>query len=314
MPDYRKLIDQETWAFIKRSDAFYPPGGVSLPIGDRRRAYDAMCRAFDAGRPEGVTVEDRELGSSSGPLAVRFYRPAGRDAAATILYFHGGGFMLGGLESHDSICAELCAGTGYDLISVDYRLAPEHLHPAAFDDAMAAFRWAARSCDGPIVLAGDSAGGNLAAAVSHLTRGDQVRPAAQVLIYPGLGSDVRSASCLEHAEAPMLTRRDVLAYRGARSGGAAGTGEIALWPLADANFANLPPTFVVAAECDPLCSDAATYGRRILAGGGNAHWVVEKGLVHGYLRARHSVGRARAGFSRIVEAIRRLGQGEWPPL
>jgi acetyl esterase len=314
MADYRRLIDPETWAFIERSDSFYPPDAASLSIEDNRKAYDAMCQALDAGRPEGVSTEDRKLEGSSDPLPVRLYRAARRDDAATVVYFHGGGFTLGGLESHDSVCAEICAGTGYDLMSVDYRLAPEHLHPAAFDDAMTAFRWAARSCDGRIVLAGDSAGGNLAAAVSHLTRGDETKPAAQVLIYPGLGGDTGSGSYVEHAEAPMLTLRDVETYRGVRSGGAAGTGEIALWPLADADFANLPPTFVVAAECDPLCSDAEAYGSRVVAAGGNAYWVVERGLVHGYLRARHSVGRARASFSRIVEATGRLGRGEWPPL
>ena len=314
MTDYRQLIDAETWAFIERSDSFYPSGAATLSIAQNRQAYDAMCRAFDAGRPQGVATEDQTIKGLTVPLAVRIYRAADRDCTASIVYFHGGGFTLGSLDSHDSVCAELCSATGFDVVSVDYRLAPEHLHPAAFDDAMATFEWAACSRNCRIVLAGDSAGGNLAAAASHATRGNEKKPAGQVLIYPGLGGDSRRGSYVEHAEAPMLTIRDVHLYSRVRSGGADGTGQIALWPLADADFANLPPTVVVAAECDPLCSDAAAYGSRIIAAGGKAEWRVEKGLVHGYLRARHSVGRARASFSRIVEATRRLGRGEWPPL
>ncbi len=313
MTDYRQRIDAEIWAFIERSESFYPPDAGSLPIAGKRKAYDAMCRAFEAGRPEGVSAEERTIEGPAGPLPMRAYRAQNRDVAAAILYFHGGGFTLGGLESHDSICAELCGGTAFDLVAVDYRLAPEHLHPAAFDDAMAAFRWAVLNLDCRIVLAGDSAGGNLAAAVSHLTRGDEVKPAAQMLIYPDLGGDLGHGSHVEHAEAPLLTLGDVRACRGVRTGGADSTGQIALWPLHDADFANLPPTTIVAAECDPLCSDAEAYGSRIVAAGGKAEWHVEKGLVHGYLRARHSAGRARAGFYRIVEATRRLGHGEWPP-
>ena len=95
-----------------------------------------------------------------------------------------------GCDSHDDVCAELCGRTGYELVSVDYRLAPEHLHPAAFDDALAAFEWIAASLPQPILLAGDCAGGNLAAAVSHATRGHSRAPIGQVLIYPGLGGDI----------------------------------------------------------------------------------------------------------------------------
>ena len=229
-----------------------------------------------------------------------------------VLYFHGGGFILGGLESHDDVCAELCARTGFEVVSVDYRLAPEHLHPAAFDDALAAFEWAAATCDQPVLLCGDSAGGNLAAAVSHATRGHKQRPAGQVLIYPGLGGDHSRGSYVTHAEAPMLTLRDLDFYKGIRTGGRDATGEINFSPLADANFANLPPTVIITAECDPLSSDGEAYGSRIQAAGGKAWWFEEPGLVHGYLRARHSVARARASFSRIVEAVSALGKDEWP--
>ncbi|AEH84933.1 alpha/beta hydrolase [Mesorhizobium opportunistum] len=310
MTDYSTLIDAETWAFIERTNSYYPPDTIDYTIAEQRAIYDRMCREFFAGYPEGVAVETSAIATSTHNIPIRSYRSA-RQAAATVLYIHGGGFILGGLDSHDDVCAELCARTGYEVVSVDYRLAPEHLHPAAFDDAMSAFEWVAANRDHPIVLCGDSAGGNLCAAVSHATRGHAKRPFGQVLIYPGLGSDRSRGSYVTHAEAPMLTARDIEFYKHVRTGGLDQTGDITLSPLADADFANLPPTVLITAECDPLSSDGEAYRDRIVAAGGRAYWLEEPGLVHGYLRARHTVGRARASFTRIVDAVAALGQGAW---
>jgi acetyl esterase len=309
--DYSKLIDKETWAFIERTNSYYPPDTVDYTIGQQRAIYDRMCREFFAGYPEGVTAETSAIAEEDHDIPIRTYRNKTPDDAALVLYYHGGGFILGGLESHDDVCAELCKRTGYEVVSVDYRLAPEHLHPAAFDDALAAFEWAIATDSRNILLCGDSAGGNLAAGVSHATRGHRRRPVGQVLIYPGLGGDHTKGSYVTHAEAPMLTVRDMVFYKDVRTGGADVSDDITYAPLKDANFANLPPTIIVSAECDPLSSDGQAYCARITADGGRAAWFNEKGLVHGYLRARHTVGRARTSFTRIVEAVKALGKGEW---
>ncbi len=310
MTDYTKLIDGETWAYIERVDSFYPPDAIDHTIEQQRAVYEHMCQAFHTGYPAGVTAQDASISAPARDIPIRIYRKAEKPEAV-VLYFHGGGFILGGLDSHDDVCAEICDRTGYDVVSVDYRLAPEHLHPAAFDDALAAFEWAAKAYRQPVVLSGDSAGGNLAAAVSHATRGDAARPVGQMLIYPGLGGDRASGSYVTHAEAPQLTLRDLEFYKHVRTGGGETTGDITLAPLADGDFSNLPPTVVITAECDPLSSDGEAYGRRIAEAGGRAYWLEEPGLVHGYLRARHSVARARASFTRIVEAIGALGRQEW---
>ncbi|MER9655343.1 alpha/beta hydrolase [Mesorhizobium sp. M0152] len=310
MTDYGKLIDAETRTFIERTNSYYPPDTIDYTIAEQREIYDRMCREFFAGYPEGVTAETTAIAGPACDIPIRIYRGAPR-AAVTVLYVHGGGFMLGGLDSHDDVCAELCARTGYEVISVDYRLAPEHLHPAAFDDVMSAFDWAAANRKHPILLCGDSAGGNLAAAVSHATRGHVKKPIGQVLIYPGLGGDSSRGSYVTHAEAPMLTIRDLEFYKNIRTGGVDSTGDITQSPLADADFAYLPPTVLVTAQCDPLSSDGEAYRDRVVAAGGRAVWLEEKGLVHGYLRARHTVGRARASFTRIVDAVATLGQGSW---
>ncbi|SIT54213.1 conserved hypothetical protein [Mesorhizobium prunaredense] len=310
MTDYKKLIDAETWAFIERTNSYYPPDAIDYTIDQQRDIYDRMCREFSAGRPDNVTAETTAI-ATSHPIPIRIYRTPAPEAAAMVLYFHGGGFILGGLDSHDDLCAELCSRTGYEVVSVDYRLAPEHLHPAGFDDAISAFEWAATSYKRPILLCGDSAGGNLAAAVSHATRGHARRPIGQVLIYPGLGGDRSQGSYVTHAEAPMLTVRDLDFYTNIRTGGEDRTGDLTLSPLADADFANLPPTVLITAQCDPLSSDGEAYRDRVVAAEGYAYWFEEPGLVHSYLRARHTVGRARSSFTRIVDAVSALGRGEW---
>ncbi len=310
MTDYTKLIDAETWAFIERTNSYYPPDTIDYTIARQRQIYDRMCREFFAGYPEGVTVETSAIATPTREIPIRTYQAA-RQAAATVLYSHGGGFILGGLDSHDDVCAELCARTGHEVVSVDYRLAPEHLHPAAFYDVMSGFEWVSSTRSHPVVLCGDSAGGNLAAAVSHATRGHPRKPVGQVLIYPGLGGDRSKGSYVTHAEAPMLTLRDLEFYKHIRTGGQDRSLDATLSPLADTDFANLPPTVLITAQCDPLSSDGGAYRDLIAAASGQAAWFEEPGLVHGYLRARHTVGRARTSFTRIVDAVATLGKGEW---
>lgn len=296
---YEDIIDAETWAFIHASGAHVP---VEPGINGQRAAYDAMCRALHHGRPPCVRVSDVPVGG----VPARIYE--GSAPAGTIVYFHGGGFVLGGLHSHDDICAEIATICEARVVSVDYRLAPEHPHPAAFEDALAAVRAARAAYAGPLVLAGDSAGANLVAAVAHATRRQTPAPAGQVLIYPALGGDPDRGSYLTHAQAPMLTRAQLLEYEALRAGGQPDRSDPTAAPLADSTFAGLPPTILFAAECDPLADDARDYHDRIRAEGGEAQCTVEAGLVHGYLRARHSVGRARASFARITGALAGLVQ------
>ena len=230
----------------------------------------------------------------------------------TVVYFHGGGFVVGGLDSHDSICAEICAGTGYRVVSVDYRLAPEHTHPASFDDCMTATRWVLNSFEGRIVMAGDSAGGNLAAAVTHALRVQTDRIAGQLLIYPSLGGDRSQGSYVTHADAPGLTRADIEYYDDVRRDGPKPQTDPSFLPLQDDDFSDLPHTVIVTAECDPLADDGGAYRDALVRAGVKAHWVNEAGLIHGYLRARNMSSKARDSFDRIVADIQCLGQGIWP--
>lgn len=311
MTDYTKLIDAETWAFIERTNSFYPPDAVAHSIEQQRHTYDLMCREFHAGYPPQVSATDSKIEMPSHAVPIRIYRHAVPQNAAIVLYFHGGGFILGGLDSHDDVCAEICERTGYEVVSVDYRLVPEHIHPAAYEDCLAAFEWAAKTYEQPILLCGDSAGGNLAASVAHTTRFHSRAAIGQVLIYPGLGGKLGQGSYVTHQDAPLLSVRDMDYYRDMRAGGRDVSTDITFAPFNDTNYADLPPTVIVTAQCDPLSDDGRDYCERIEAAGGKAFHVDEAGLVHGYLRARHSVAKAGESFTRIVDALCSLGKGEW---
>lgn len=302
MPDYQTLIDTPTWAFIEKTNASYPENTATLSIAEQRAIYDRMCAAFDTPYPPGVTSRDEPIAG----VPCRIYP----GEQPTVLYLHGGGFVVGGLHSHDGICADIRAATGLTVVSADYRLSPEHLHPAAFDDACTVAR--ALGAKGPLVLVGDSAGGNLAAATCHALRKEGLPIRGQVLIYPGLGGDLNRGSYLTHSEAPMLTRDDVLFYKDIRHDGPPPEADPTVNPLQDRDFTGLPPTLAIAAECDPLADDAESYAKKIVAAGGRAHSVVEKGLVHGYLRGRHSVPRVADSFARITAAITAFAGNRWP--
>lgn len=304
--NYQTYLDEHIWQFIRDTARHFPDDAAQLSIAEQRRVYDSMCHAFAVERPCHLRVVD----GKAGAVGLRHYSAGGGDAC--IVYFHGGGFVMGGLDSHDDVCAEICAATGYDVIAVDYRLAPEHRHPAMFDDALAATRHVLAMNSLPLLLCGDSAGGNLAAAVAHALRGVTERIAGQLLIYPALGGDLASGSYVQHAAAPMLSRDDVIFYETIRVEGQPPCDDPTYAPLMDREFAGLPPTVVISAECDPLSDDGRDYCERIAAADGGAHWINEPGLVHGYLRARHSVPRAAQSFTRIISALHDLGHGIWP--
>ncbi len=305
---YNTLIDQQTWTFIERTNQWYPPDTIDFSMQKQREIYNAMCREFHSGYPAGVTASDDTIITGDHHIAVRRYSFDNKASATRVIYFHGGGFVVGGLASHDDVCADICATTGLDVTSIDYRLAPEHLHPCAMHDSLAGVLHEYRKFKTPLILCGDSAGGNLAAAVSHKLRDmdSTVSIAGQVLIYPALGGDTTKGSYIRHANAPMLSSRDIEFYSTIRTGNKVHTDVVSLAPLLDDNFASLPDTITFSAECDPLADDAQIYVEFIKAAGGNATWYNEKGLVHGYLRARSSVDRARDSFKRITDSLRYL--------
>ncbi len=286
--DYRQYLSPEVLDFIDETLAFYPDDLDPTDWAAQRRVYNAMAAHFHAGRPEGVLVSDQSIGG----IPVRLYGPASK---TTVLYAHGGGFVLGGLESHDDVCAEIAVRTGCRVVSVDYRLSPEHPHPAAYEDAV---RVADALCaEGPVILCGDSAGATLCAAIAG-TRAD-LGFAGQVLIYPMIGYPTTGGSFDVHSNAPLLTTADLAFYADVRGGS---PGDPRLIP-ALGDLASLPPTWLFPAECDPLCDDAVRYADAIQ---GEVHMCLHDGLVHGWLRARDRSAMTQKAFDQIINAIVRL--------
>jgi len=310
--DYSKLIDKEIWAFIHRTQQYYPDDTTKRTIEEQRAIYTGLCDFFSDGYPEDVSSEDATIVSHVYDVPVRRYQSSKSNSNTIVVYMHGGGFVVGGLDSHDSICAELCSKTGYKVTSVDYRLSPEHKHPAAFDDCLACVESEAQLNNVPVLLCGDSAGGNLAAAVAHrlstLAKAEKkVKLVGQALIYPELGGDTTVGSYLTHANAPMLTSDEVSFYLQVRVDTELPLSDPSFAPLHASSFSGLPETLVVSAECDPLSDDGRNYCDAIVKAGGVARWINEPGLVHGFLRARHTSVRARESFESIIEALKKLG-------
>lgn len=310
------ITDPEVLAYIRKVDAFEDAGQTPPTPAQQRQAYDRMCAAFQGEGPRDVTVTDAHL-SALAPardIPIRRYCPASASSpkGTALLYLHGGGFILGGLESHDTVCAELASRCGIEVVAADYRLAPENTYPAALDDTEAVYRMLAADV-GKIVVGGDSAGANLAVALCLRARRKAfAMPAGQLLIYPTLGRDMSAGSYMEHRNAPMLTRDDCVHFYALYSGKSAPDmpRDPELFPLLADNLTGLPPAAVFTADVDPLRDDGMAFCRRLRHEGIKASCMNEQQLVHGYLRARHSCARASASFDRICAALGKLAAGE----
>jgi acetyl esterase len=290
-----------------------PTDTFGYSTAENRALYDRYAAAFRSPRPDNISTEDFTIAGTEPTRMIparRFRSAQHNHPDVAVLYFHGGGFVLGGLDSHDDVCAEMAARTGIDVVSIDYRLAPEHLHPAQLDDAEAAYVGLGEHypC---LIVAGDSAGGNLAAALCLRCKARGHRqPAGQILIYPGLGGDANAGSYLENADAPMLTRAECLHYSKVRSGGLERSeiGDPEISPLLARNFSGLAPAFVVTADIDPLRDDGPDYVAWLREAGVAAEHRNEPQLVHGYLRARTMSRRAAESFAAICAVVSRFAE------
>jgi acetyl esterase len=296
-------LSEQMTAFIEKTVSFNSTD-ASLP--GLRKAYSEMCRAFTPPRPAGLYVVDFELAG----VPVRSYQPSVTSPAGgcpCILYLHGGGWVVGDLDSHDFICTELASTLGVLVVAVNYRLAPEHPYPAGFNDCLGVWR-ALRS--GPFrldpartLVAGDSAGGNLAAALCLALRdANEPLPAAQVLIYPGLGGDHQLPSRSECIDAPLLSSSDVDCYHALYLRGSRKPSAYAM-PLLAGDLAGLPPALVAVAQFDPLRDDGVCYAERLNAAGVTATLYYGEGLVHGCLRGRGQVAEVDALYETLLDFL-----------
>ncbi len=314
----RESFTPDLAEFIRRSEAVFPSDSLRYSVAEQRAMYADLCRAFAAPRPPGIEVRDERVAAGDRDIPIRVYRPEqGKGPGPSLLYLHGGGYIMGDLDSHDSIVAELAARARVTVVSVGYRLAPEHPYPAAFEDCAAALDFvvaeAARFGIDPARLGvgGDSAGGNLSAALCLRARKDGGPAlAAQVLIYPGLGLRHDPDTPGAPTDAVMLSAEDIRYYDRAYLGPSAITNDPYAAPLLNRDYAGLPPALILAAGHDKLCVDAEVYAARLRAAGGQAELQIAPGLVHGWLRARHDCAEAAQAFAALCSGTARLLRAE----
>ena len=266
-----------------------------------------------------LRVEDFRIGGPAGPIPIRVYWPddsAGTATHPVTMFFHGGGFALGDLDTHDATARDHAVGAASVVVSVDYRLAPEHPYPAAVEDAWAATRWVADHAgefgadSSRFAVAGDSAGGNLAAVVAQLARdaarsGDGPELAFQLLWYPATMWDTSLPSFAENADAPVLDGDAMAAFTHWYAGHLDPADPPAtLAPGRASDLSGLPPAYVAVAGHDPLRDDGVRYAELLAAAGGEVELHNAETLVHGYLGYVGVVPTATAASARGLAALR----------
>jgi acetyl esterase len=302
-------LDPQVQAFLEKLAAAGAEPPERLPLAEARRQMEESTDALGKAPPV-RHVADLRVPGPAGELAVRIYRNSGEAHAPGVVYFHGGGWVIGSIHTHDKLCRELAVGSGAVVASVDYRLAPEHKYPAAAEDAYAATCWVASNAaefgidPSKVVVAGDSAGGNLAAVVCLMARDRRApRLAKQVLIYPITDYNFETPSYRENGAGYYLTGdsmrwfwREYLARPedGVRPYAS---------PLRAAELSGLPPTLVLTAEFDPLRDEGEAYARRLTEAGVLCELIRGSGLIHGFLRRTAFFDAARPLLRQICHAI-----------
>lgn len=301
-------LDRETDALLYWASAATATPLWTLSPQAAREEYRRTFGKTEIVPPEIGEASDLAVPGPAGAMTLRKYVAAkgGREARAAILFMHGGGCVLGDLGTHDTFCRMLCHDTGATVFSLDYRLAPEHPFPAAVEDTVAALQWLSREAEAMgldasrIAVAGDSAGGGLAAVALHETKGALAAPAcAQALIYPALDLRGRLPSRKELA-GQFPIPRDMIDWFFDRYFGTA-------WPFTDPraipslyeDYSGLPPALIVTAGHDPLRDEGQEYAMRLAEAGVPVEYDCREGSIHGFmnmgrvLRAAHDWGRKR---------------------
>ena len=301
-PEAKMLLEQMT-AVVRPFD--------ELSVEEARAAIVTLSAA--AGEGEAIArVETRTVPGPRGEIPVRVYAPEGRAPFPALVYFHGGGWVIGNLETHDGLCRHLANAAGALVVSVDYRLAPEHPFPAPGEDAYTATRWVAANAGAlggdarRIAVGGDSAGGNLAAVVSLMARDRGGPPLVfQLLVYPVTDApSANTASYRENAEGYFLTARTMRWFWNHYCGKNPDLEDPYLCPLRAKSLKDLPPALVVTAEFDPLRDEGEAYGARLREAGNQVLVKRYPGMIHGFFGMGTLLTQARTATKEAAGALR----------
>ncbi|OYT71360.1 MAG: lipase [Chloracidobacterium sp. CP2_5A] len=298
-------------AFLQQIAALGAPPFWTLPPEQARDSFLAL-RAL-AGPPEPVArIENRLIPCSQASLLVRIYAPESEQPLPVTVYLHGGGFVVGNLDSHDNICRALANRTPTIVVSVDYRLAPEHPFPAAPIDAFDALQWAIAQAEelggdpARVAVAGDSAGANLATVATLMARNRKSRlPAFQLLVYPVTDATHSQPSYEENGEGYFLTKDAMQWFRERYIPADQDKRHPYISPLFEKDLAGLPPAHIIVAEYDPLRDEGTAYARRLEAAGVEVSVSHYAGMVHGFFSLPALFDDARRALDESAAALRR---------
>lgn len=309
------LLDPQARALLAQAKLQGARPISSMPPEEARQAYRASRLPTQPAPRPVASRRDFLLPGPAGPVPVREYRPAGSaqaKALPALVFCHGGGWVIGDRDTHDVLCRELCHLADCAVFSVDYRLAPEHRFPAAFDDALASTRWLAQHAPAlaldaaRIAVGGDSAGGNLAAAVALALRdAADVRLAAQVLAYPVTDLRCDTSSYRTHGEGYVLTAADMRYFRGHYLADPAQVTDWRASPLLAADHTGLPPALVLTAGHDPLRDEGRSYADKLSAAGNVVQHVGFEGQMHGFLGMGKVIDEANTAVQLCADWLRR---------
>lgn len=301
-------LDPQVQAILdERAASGQPPLNTLTPAQARA---SAEARPLATG-PEVGRVEDRTIPGPAGEIPVRIYTPSGAGPFPTLVYFHGGGWVIGTLDMSDGTCRNLCVGGECVVISVDYRMAPEAKFPAATDDCYAVIEWVSENSSSiginpdRIAVGGGSAGANLAAAICLIAR-DQGGPKLvfQLLVYPVTDRNFETASYRQNADGYMLTRDSMIWYWDQYLNSPSEASNPYAAPLQAQDMSGLPPALVMTAEFDPLRDEGEAYAHRLEAAGVPTRCIRYDGMVHGFFGMHDSVDKAREAVTEASAALR----------
>ena len=291
-------LDPQAQAWLDTGRAAGMRPYQELGVEEARRLVDRNAVELFGGLEDVARVAEVDLDGVPG----RLYEPTGAGAGA-LVWLHGGGWAIGSLESHDPLCRALAARSGRAVVAVDYRLAPEHLHPAALEDAWTATRWAAQEL-GPVAVGGDSAGGHLAAVVAVRARDRALPLKLQVLVVPVTDCSFDTGSYAENGSGYGLELATMEWFWNLYLPGLAGAEDPEVSPLRAPDLAGVAPAFVLTAEYDPLRDEGEAYAVRLGEAGVPVEHTRYDGMVHGFLRMPAVLDRARAAIDQIAARVR----------